>query len=311
MATVSFHLKDNKSAKPTAVYIWFNPQNGVPRIRIYTGEKILPAHWAAGDVQRAIEKARGLEEETRKTNARLNKSLERMSGLLLGFWGECRAAGKLPSAEQLRALVEPQVEAPVPEVPRPLPDFEAWLARLEQKNADNTVKSCSATYNHLVRFAQASGQELEYADFTRAWRDRFGAWLAAGAELNDRMADGSVSKQLGNLRAFLVEAAERGRTPPINVKGWNWKFAQPEIMALTEDELGQVEALEGLPRHLENARGLWLLMCYTGLRYSDAMKLRPVHDKGEVLQLVPKKTTDQAACWSGCGAGTSAKSATE
>ncbi|WP_310394170.1 tyrosine-type recombinase/integrase [Hymenobacter sp.] len=295
MATVSFHLKDPKSAKPTAVFIWFNPTNGQPRIRLYTGEKILPAHWTGADVQRANEKARGLDEETRKTNARLNKSLDRMSARLLAFWGDMRAEGKLPSAEQLRAVIEPQAEAPAPELPRPLPDFVAWLVRLERENAANTIKGRRSTYRHLVRFTQSSGHELDYADFTRAWRDRFAGWLAAGAERNEQMGDASVNKQLNNLKAFLADAALRGRTPKIDVKGWNWKFAEPEVLALTEDELARVEALDGLPGYLENARGLWLLMAYTGLRYSDAAKLRPVHDKGEVLQLVPKKTTDRAA----------------
>lgn len=36
-------------------------------------------------------------------------------------------------------------------------------------------------------------------------------------------------------------------------------------------------------------------MAYTGLRYSDAIKLKPEHDKGEVLRLVPQKTTDISA----------------
>ncbi|WP_375418554.1 hypothetical protein [uncultured Hymenobacter sp.] len=40
MATVSFHLKEPKADKPTAIFVWFNPQNGQARIQLYTGDKI-------------------------------------------------------------------------------------------------------------------------------------------------------------------------------------------------------------------------------------------------------------------------------
>lgn len=293
MATVSFHLKGPNGSKPTAIFIWFNPQNGGPRIRIYTGDKIHPAYWEGGDVQRAKTPKRDPETEMNKA---INANNERMSKRLLAYWAECRANEKIPTAEELRAVVEPETPAAeAADRPRPLLDFAAYLEWEAEKNAANTVRSHRTTYNHLARFVKKTRRPLEYADFTRDWKNKFAAWLAAGADIKPRMGDASVNKQLKILKGFLSYASDYGRTPRIDVKGWSWKFVEPEVLALTAAELARLEALGGLPPYLENARCLWLLMAYTGLRYCDAMALKPEHDRGEVLQLVPKKTTDVAA----------------
>lgn len=311
MATVSFHLKEPNGDKPTAIFIWFNPQNGQPRVRIYTGDKIHPDQWEGGDIQRAKTPKRGTDTERNKT---INTSNERMSKRLLDYWAECRAAGTLPTNEQLRAVVEPQ--APTVEVaqPQPLIDFAAYLERMAAKNAVNTVKSHRTTYNHLVNFVSATRKPLEYKDFTRAWKNQFCTWLADGAGGDKPMADSSINKQLKNLKAFLHDAADHGLLERINTKrGWGWDFTESEPMALSAAELTLLEAMEGIPPYLENARRLWLLMAYTGLRYSDAIDLKPEHDKGDTIQLIPRKTTDVSAkvyvpkaartllamCWSG------------
>ena len=74
MATVSFHLKEPKVDKPTAIFIWFNPQNGTPRVRLYTGEKIHPALWAGGEIQRAITKGRTLDPDVKRVNENFTQS---------------------------------------------------------------------------------------------------------------------------------------------------------------------------------------------------------------------------------------------
>lgn len=293
MATVSFHLKEPSGNRPTALFIWFNPQNGQPRVRIYTGDKIHPEQWEGGNVQRAKTPKRGPDTERNKD---INTNNERMSMRLLGYWDKCRAEGILPTAEQLRAVIEPQAPVAEPERSQPLADFAAYLERMAEKNAANTVKSHRSTFNHLTHFAAETRKALDYSDFTRAWKNRFCAWLAAGAGGEKPMADSSINKQLKNLKAFLHDAADHGLMERIDTRrGWGWDFAESEPMALSAAELVLLESMDGLPPYLENARCLWLLMAYTGLRYRDAMDLKPEHDKGEVLQLVPRKTTDVSA----------------
>ena len=79
MATVPFHLKEPKVDKPTAIFIWFNPQHGGPRVRLYTGDKIEPSLQAGGDVPRAIPRGRTLYPDAKRVNEALNANDERRS----------------------------------------------------------------------------------------------------------------------------------------------------------------------------------------------------------------------------------------
>ena len=42
--------------------------------------------------------------------------------------------------------------------------------------------------------------------------------------------------------------------------------------------------------YLDNARSLFLLSCYTGLRYSDLVSIRPEHLRGQTLRITTQKT---------------------
>lgn len=294
MANVSFHLKEPKSDKPTAIFIWFNPLNGQPRIRIYTGDKIYPEYWHAGDVQRAVTKGRGLDVDVKKANETLNTNLDRMSKRLLAYWGECRAQGVLPSAEQLRQVIEPEAapEAPVA-VPRPLPDLLAYKERHARTRRPNTVKALGTLYNHLNRYEQTTGQPLEYASFTMQFWHDFTAYLLDEANL----VDNSIAKHLAHLKHFLSDAYSLGHHTTQEYKRWRWTRRDPNVLALTHAELKAIELVKldflSDAARLENARSLFLISCYTGLRFSDVAALKPEHQKGEWLQLTAQKTSEK------------------
>lgn len=294
MATVSFHLKEPKADKPSAIFIWFNPQNGQPRIRIYTGDKIHPDQWAGGDVQRAITKGRLIDPDLKRTNEALNTNHERMSRRLLAYWADCRALGVLPTPEQLRQAIEPEAapEAPVA-APRPLPDLLAYKERQARTRRPNTVKALVTLYNHLHRYEEITRKPLEYAGFTiQFWHD-FTAHLLDQA----RLVDNSIAKHLCHLKHFLSDAHQLGRNPLQDYKHWRWTRRDPDVLALTRSELRALEKVNVsmLPEadRLENARSLFLISCYTGLRFSDVAALRPEHHKGEWLQLTAQKTGER------------------
>jgi len=295
-ASAKFHLTRPQHRTPpdeqesTAIFLLLYGDG--KQIKLPTGESIHPAEWDSAE-QRARVGGRGRLKLSEK-NALLNATLSRIGAAAVACYDKGKAAGQLPTKEALREAIKAE-DLDAKEVRRPLADFAERLERMAGIYAESTVRSHKTTYKHLARYVGLSRRPLAYTDFTREWAEKFAAWLSAGAAVRESMGDSSVNKQLKNLKEFLSEAADRGYTPPISVKGWSWDFAAPEVMALTAAEITLIEALEGLPPYLENARCLWLLMAYTGLRYSDAMKLKPEHDKGAVLQLIPKKTTDISA----------------
>lgn len=286
MATISYHLRNAKANEPTPIFILLYADGKQTKIK--TGLRIHPNQWDTQG-QKAKTRGRGII----STNGQTNDDLADMGERAVEYYGQQRRTGKLPTGIEIWEAIKPTVDG-VAEVvepvasPRPLPDFDKYIEDAKARLSPATIKSKRTTYGHLLSFSEALPRPLEYSDFTREFKDAFTTYLFKEKQL----ADSSLNKQLKILKEFLAYAADHGRTPRIEVRGWSWKFKEPEIVALTAEELAAIEALPNLPDYLENARALFLLMCLTGLRYSDAVRLKREHDKGEYLHLTAQKTGD-------------------
>jgi integrase len=93
-----------------------------------------------------------------------------------------------------------------------------------------------------------------------------------------RLTDNTVAKQILTLKRFLRWARDRGYTHATGFDRLSWKRQEPNIMTLTAAEVAALEQLT-LPvgGYLDHARQLFLLSCYTGLRFSDLVSIRAEH----------------------------------
>jgi site-specific recombinase XerD len=120
--------------------------------------------------------------------------------------------------------------------------------------------------NHLRGFVARTHYPLAFDTPTPAFDAEFCRYLLAVP----RLTDNAVAKNLIRLNCFLRYAHAQGLTDRRDFERISWKKQEPDILVLTQAE---VQALEQVPLAdapaLANARDLFLLACYTGLRYSD------------------------------------------
>jgi site-specific recombinase XerD len=279
MATVSFHLKRPDAVIPTAIIalVTFSGQ----RIKVYSGLSILPKQWIKAS-QRA--QTRGHQQ-----NGALNDTLDLIEKRLLQYCDEQRALGLLPAPEVLRKLVEPEAPTPII-VKKSFADYYSeWVQLTLAKGKVGTARAGNTTLRHLKEFEQAAGYAVDFDTITPAFADAYTAYLLGPANLTDN----TIAKHIDRLRRFMRFAVDRGYT---TARGWEkmkWKRQEPDIMTLTAEEVDAIEALE-LPAgsYLENARALFLLSCYTGLRYSDLVSIRSEHVRGNTLRITTQKTRE-------------------
>lgn len=109
----------------------------------------------------------------------------------------------------------------------------------------------------------------------------------------------TIARHLAFIRWFLRWACQYGYytgtlhdTFKPKLKGGNGE--QKEVIYLTADELKRVEEHEfsQSQQALERVRDVFVFCCYTGLRYSDAAKLRRSDVKNDCIHVVTKKTID-------------------
>ncbi|MGI4743397.1 MAG: site-specific integrase [Janthinobacterium lividum] len=282
MAAVSFLLKEPNATKPTPIFAFLSFDG--KRVKVYTGLSILPKQWVKAN-QRA--QTRGYAE-----NGTLNDALELAEERLLACYQQHRAQGLLPSTEALRAAVEP-AQAVAPVVVNAGPTFwgyfDEFIAVTRAQAKIGSAKVYATVARHLREYEQSSGYAVDFDTITLSFGDRYATHLLHKV----RLTDNTVAKQILTLKRFLRWARDRGYTDATGFDRLSWKRQEPDIMTLTAGEVAALEQLV-LPAggYLDNARQLFLLACYTGLRFSDLVSIRSEHVRGQTLRMTTQKTRE-------------------
>lgn len=282
MATVSFHLKRPDAIIPTAIIALVNASG--KRIKVYSGLSILPKQW--------IKVSQRAQTRGHQQNGALNDTLDLLQERILTYCDEQRALGLLPTSEALRILAEPEApEELVVEPKKTFADyFTEWTAFSRSRGQVRTAIAGETTLRYLLAFEKSAKYAIDFDTITAAFADRYATHLLGTLGLTDN----TIAKHFERLRRFMRYAVDREYT---TARGWEkvkWKRQEADIMTLTAEELTALEELT-LPQdsYLENARLLFLLSCYTGLRYSDLVSIRKEHIKGDMLHLTTKKTREK------------------
>lgn len=285
MATVSFHLKEPKADRPTAIFALLTIDRRT-RIKVYTGRSVHPRQWLTGE-QKAQE--RGCPD-----NPALNTALAVQAGQLVDCYAAYLAEGIVPTAAQLKEAAAPKKQDPeqLAANGRPLTFWDYYAEWVELTRVRGKVRSASVyetTGRHLRGFEQTARYAVGFDTITNAFNDRFTTYLLVTA----RLTDNTVAKQVMTVKRFMRWAAEREYHQCTGYERFTWKRREPEIITLTAEEVEALEALD-LPEagYLDNARALFLLSCYTGLRYSDLVSIRAEHLRGQTLRITTQKTRE-------------------
>ena len=290
MAKISYLLNAPGADKPTPIFTFLSFDGR--RVKVYANRSIQPRQWDATE-RRAL--TRGY-----PRNGALNDWLDLLAERLTTCCDAHAAAGTAPTAAELRALAE--TEAPTAE-PDPVEAagsggqfwqrVEEWIAHTRSAGTVATAQANATAGRHLREFATANGYAIDFDTLTPAVGDRWTAYLLDNVGLTDN----TINKVLARLKSFMKWAGKRGYTDSMALSRVTWAQREPDVLTLTVAEL---RALESLPlpvgSRLEKARAWFLLACYTGLRYSDLVSIRPQHLRPATatlpahLRLTVKKT---------------------
>jgi integrase len=152
------------------------------------------------------------------------------------------------------------------------------------------VREYERTFYYLKAFAKSKRKKLDFPDIDLDFYDEFVKYLQ---ELN--LAKNTIGKKIQTLRIFLNAASVDDL--PVNPQYKSHRFKafteKSESIYLTEDELEKLYKLNLSKRPgLDRVRDLFLVGCWTGLRFSDWNQVRPENIDGDFLELEQSKTGD-------------------
>jgi integrase len=282
MATTNFYLKEPKGSKETPIFLVFSVGNN--RFKFSTQKKIHPDLWDDTN-QRPKKSYTGSPE--------LKSYLKSLAGDTEKIYTQFQTLNKPFTLEQVKAKLNEELERKPTSAPLPFFEFvENFIESVKSSRKSGTLTTYNNTLSHLKGFQKVHSQKkIGFESFNLDFYNDFIEYL-----MNEKLFSvNTIGKHIKNLKMFLSEASERGINTKFDFKSKRFKVIREdsENIYLTEEEIEQIFNLDlSENKKLERVRDLFLVGCYTGLRFSDFSQIKPENIKGGYISIRTQKTDE-------------------
>lgn len=153
---------------------------------------------------------------------------------------------------------------------------------------NGTIKSYQSTLNNLIKYETEKNINLKFSDINLKFYNDYVQYLN-----KKNYAINTIGGRIKNIKVFMKIAYNKGLTDNLDFQKTEFRKVSEDTEAiyLTEVELMQIYSLDLTnSSRLNNVRDLFLIGCYTGLRFSDLQQLRKEHFKNNVVEITTLKT---------------------
>lgn len=261
------------------------------RFKYSTGEKINPKFWNPKS-QRAKESKQF--REYPEFNSRLDKLENGMNNAFRRLLND----GIQPNNEILKKALEAELSGNILQANKKtfFEFIKGYIEESKLNKKSGTIKVYNTTFKYLKEYAIKINKSVDFESITLEFYNQYTAYLAVDSNLSAN----TVGKHIKTIKSFMNEATERGYNENLEFKKRKFKTLREEAdtIYLNVDELKAMENIDlsSSPR-LEKVRDLFLIGCYTGLRFSDFTQIKPeniVADKS-MLQIRTQKTGERVS----------------
>lgn len=167
-------------------------------------------------------------------------------------------------------------------------DTKISSVKAGQKISTDTKSKYVRTYYYLKEFEKARNIRLE---FDRIDQDLMADFVAYLQSLN--LAANTISDKVMRLKAVMNAANDRELTNNKKYKAFKCAMESNFSIALNESELDRLYGFDfSYNPKLEKARDIFLIGCWTGLRFSDFTRIRKENIRDGMLTIVQQKTNE-------------------
>lgn len=302
MAKYSYYLKDINSDSETPLILnvnWSN--NGIKkRLKFYINETILPKYWQSDKKKTGYQRATNTTKI--KANGELNSRLDDIEGIAKDLFRRyVNDNKKQPTVEVLRELLNNELYDTTKETAFDLFGFfKKFIEESKTKTnthtgrilSGETIKIYNNSYNHLKEFSRIRKKRIDFDTIDLDFYHDFSDYLT----ITKKFATNTIGRIIKVLKTVLNEATERGVNSNLAFRSKRFRVISEKTdnVYLTEEELNELYHLDlsHNPR-LERVKDLFLMGCYTGLRFSDFAKLNPKNITGGYIHIETQKTGEK------------------
>lgn len=277
-----FYLKNINIEDPTLIslQVKFNGH----RVFMSTGEKIEPQKWDF-DRQRAIGQG----------NSDLNYWLDKIDNEVKTIFRNLNIDNISPTGELVQNMLKEKLDnspAPIKEavIKMTFPKFiEQYMEESKSVKKYETIKAYKSTLNHLTNFSRMYNRKIDFENIDLDFYYSFSDYISK--DLGN--AKNTVAKQIKTIKTFMNEATDRGLNTNLIFKSRSFKKITEVVdkIYLTKEEIQRIYGLDlSMTKTREMVRDLFVVSCYTGLRFSDLINIKKEDIKNDHFYIRTKKT---------------------
>lgn len=280
MAEAKFVLKEPESKEPTLIYLLFSFSG--QRLKYSTGQKISPKFWNP-EKQRAKESRLFPEYES------INTLLDKLATGVKVTYRTLITNEITPTVFRLKDELNKSL---FKEEYAPKLGFLQFAEELIQTSnrKPNTLRQWKQTLRKLKEYRKSTQKEVEFDTINLEFYNSFIAFLT-----REGYTKNSIGGFIKNVKVFMNEAVDRGLTKNFEYRNRKFKVFEEQVdkIYLSLDELKKLYALDlSQSSKYEKVRDLFLIACYTGLRFSDLIQVKPenIENGGTRIRIRTEKT---------------------
>lgn len=295
---VSFYLKSKTAKKETPIYARISFEG--KHVKYYPTEKINPKNWNK-KTHRAKEVATFVGHT--ECNTRLNNIATNIMAVYRKYLNDNDS--KIPTPETLKILLDKELKKvePVKDVLKTFFGFFADLI-INTENGGRvqpisgkpyskaTITIYKSTLNKLKVFQGTRKRIIDFKTIDIDFYTDYTEYLAKRLKLSTN----AIGKEIKIIKVVMNEATERGLNENLQFrsKKFSTTSEQSDSIYLTENDLKELLNLDLTEnKRLENARDLFLIGCYAGLRFSDFSIITPAQLSDGFINIKEQTKTGQ------------------
>lgn len=277
-----FYLKNINVEEPTLISLQVKFSGH--RVFMSTGEKIHPKKWD-------FLKQRAIGNE----NSDLNYWLGKIDNEVTSIFRNLNIDNISPTAELVQKMLRDKLDnspAPIKEAEIKmtfLKFIEQYLEEIKSVRTHETVKAYKSTLTHLTNFSRLYKKQVDFEDIDLDFYYSFSDYISK--DLGN--SKNTVAKQIKTIKTFMNEATDRGLNTNLIFKSKSFKKITEVVdkIYLTKEEIQTIYEIDlSKTKTREIARDLFVVSCYTGLRFSDLINIKREDIKNDQFYIRTKKT---------------------
>jgi integrase len=282
MQEAKFVLKEPQSKESTLIYLLFRFNN--QKLKYSTSEKIIPKLWNS-ETQRAREIRTFTEHED------LNKRLDNLANAVKKGYRDLVNENKLPTVSKLKEILDQsQFKKEFAQKISFMKFIDDLIQNSNRKR--NTLKQWKQTQKKLLEFKKFSNTEIDFDNIDLDFYERFINFLTKKG-----YAKNTIGAFIKAVKTFMNEAVDRNLTKNLEYRSKKFRAIEEQVdkIYLSQNELANIYNLNlGEDKRLEKVRDLFIIACYTGLRFSDLMQIRKenIINDGKQIKIRTEKTSE-------------------